>query len=518
MRSVTLDDDEQLKRSRRGRVPRLAALILAASIASAAWLVPAGSAGAAPTAAPRPSRVLIVSFPTLTWDDVDPSVTPNLSRFLDQAAVADLATRADRQPANLGAAYVTIGAGARSAGDEATDGEGLEVGERFGTVSAGDVYRQRTAGAPGHGIVNLGIARIEGANASLLYGAVPGALGDTLTRHGYTTEVVANGDGVPPDAATAVPAYARSAVSALMGEHGRLARGAVARSLLEHDATAPFGQRLDQHAAVDSFTHDWAAKSSVALVEASDLVRADRATSVATANGATRLRHQALRWSDQLFGALLHHVDLSRDAVLVVAPVPPGGNRSLTVAGLRGPGIAPGLLRSATTRRSGFVTLADVAPTVLDRLGVAAPESMEGRPMLDDAGHGSAADRRAVLEQANTDGLLRDDLVNPVTATVLWIAIVLAVASALLLLVVPSFLRRHPWLARLLQWVALALIGVLLATTLATVLHFGEPWRQGGVLDVRRCGSPSCSPCSVEHWLAGVAPMRCSGRSGRSSP
>ncbi len=172
-------------------------------IVIAAWLVPASAAEAAPAAPARSSRVLIVSFPTLTWDDLDPTVTPTLSRFLDQAAVADLATRADRQPANLGAAYVTIGAGARSAGDEATDGEGLEVGERFGTVSAGDVYRQRTAGAPGHGIVNLGIARIEGANASLLYGAVPGALGDTLTRHGYTTEVVANGDGVPPDASRA---------------------------------------------------------------------------------------------------------------------------------------------------------------------------------------------------------------------------------------------------------------------------------------------------------------------------
>ena len=287
MRSVTLDNDEQVPRSRHARGGRLAALIVAGMIVIAAWLVPATAAEAAPAAPARSSRVLIVSFPTLTWDDLDPTVTPTLSRFLDQAAVADLATRADRQPANLGAAYVTIGAGARSAGDEATDGEGLEVGERFGTVSAGDVYRQRTAGAPGHGIVNLGIARIEGANASLLYGAVPGALGDTLTRHGYTTEVVANGDGVPPDASVSVPAYARSAVGALMGEHGRLARGEVSRSLLEHDAAAPFGQRLDQHAVVDSFTRDWATKSSVALVEASDLVRADRATSLANANGAT---------------------------------------------------------------------------------------------------------------------------------------------------------------------------------------------------------------------------------------
>jgi hypothetical protein len=431
------------------------------------------AAAATPSAAPRPHRVLVVSVPTLIWSDLDPVVVPNLARFLDRAAIADLATRADRQPAALGAAYVTIGSGARAAGDGATDGEGLEVGERFGAVSAGAEYRQRTGAAPGSGIVDLGIARIESANSSLLYGAVPGALGATLAEHGVAAAVVANGDGVAPDATTSEPAYARSAVGALMSEDGRLARGDVARSLLEHDDAAPFGQRLDPGAVVDALDRVWRT-NTVALVEASDLVRADRAASLATADGATRLRRQALQWSDQLFGVLLRHVDLTRDAVLVVAPVPPSGNRSVTVIGLRAPGVDAGLLRSATTRRSGFVTLADVAPTILDQLGIAAPESMEGRPMLDDAGHGSAADRVALLEQANVDGQLRDDLVNPVTATVLWTAIALAIASVLLLVIVPSVLHRHAWLGNVIQWIALGAVGFLLATMPATLFHFGE--------------------------------------------
>lgn len=438
------------------------------------------AASAAPRATSRPRRVLVMSLPTLTWSDLDPAVTPNLSRFLDRAAIADLATRADREPADLGAAYVTIGAGARAAGDTTTDGEGLEVGERFGTVSAGAAYRQRTGAAPGDGIVDLGIARIQSANDSLLYGAVPGAFGDTLVHHGFTAEVVGNGDAVQPEAnAGSVPTYVRSVVGALMGEDGRLAHGEVARTLLQHDARAAFGQRLDQTAVIGAFDREWATRS-VALVEASDLVRADRAASVASATGAAKLRRAALRWSDELFGALLRRVDLSHDLVLVVAPVPPSGNRSVTVAGMRGPGIQPGLLRTATTRRSGFVTLADVAPAVLDRLGVAAPESMEGRPMLVDAGHGSAAERRAFLEQANVDGLLRDDLVNPVTATALWTAIVLAVACVLLLLVAPSFLARVPWLGAAIQWIALVLVGFLLATLPATLLHFGEHGGKAG--------------------------------------
>jgi hypothetical protein len=469
-RTAGSDDDEGQRRALRTRRFAWGVLALTMMVASVAPLVWSTAAGAS---SPTPRRVLIVSVPTLTWTDLDPAVAPNLIRFLDHAAIADLATRADRQPAALGAAYVTIGAGARSAGDQTTDGEGLEVGERFGSVSAGAAYRQRTGSAPGSGIVDLGIARIASANSSLLYGAVPGALGTTLARHGYRAAVVANGDGVPPDASGSVPAYARSAVGALMGEDGRLARGAVSDALLEPDRAAPFGERLDRTAVVTAFERSWG-RDAVALVEASDLVRADRAASLATGEGATRLRRQALEWSDQLFGALLRHVDVARDVVVVVAPVPPTGSRSLTVAGLRAPGIDAGLLRSATTRRSGFVTLADVAPTVLDQLGIAAPESMEGRPMLDDTGHGTVADRVARLNQANVDGLLRDELVNPVTAAVLWTAIILAAASALLLVLVPSVLRRYRWLAAAIQWLALVLVGFLLATMPAALFHFGE--------------------------------------------
>jgi drug/metabolite transporter (DMT)-like permease len=453
-------------------------VVLATGACVALMSVPAGAI--APTSALHADRVLVVSVPTLTWSDLDPSVAPNLSRFLDRAAIADLSTRGDRQPASLGAAYVTIGAGARSAGDVATDGEGLEVGERFGAVSAGVAYRQRTGTPPGHGIVALGIARIENANSSLQYGAVPGALGTTLAGDGYRSEVVANGDGVQPDAASVTtPEYVRPAVSSLMTEAGRLAQGDVAPGLLEYDARAPFGRRLDQSAVVAAFRRGWNTKA-VALVETSDLVRADRAAAFATADGAARLRREALRWSDQLFAALLRHVDLTRDVVLVVGPVPPGGNRSVTIAGMRGPGIDPGLMRTATTRRSGFVTLADVAPTILDRLGLSAPESMEGRPMLAESGHGTAADRRSMLEQANADGLLRDDLVNPVTATVLWTAMVLAIASAMLLVFAPALMRRRPWLGTLVQWLALALVGFLLATTPATLFHFGEHGGKAG--------------------------------------
>ena len=108
--SVSRDDEQMQSIAVRGR--RRAALTHVVVVGSTAMLVlvPDRLAQAAPSAAARPHRILIVSVPTLTWTDLDRR-DAHLSRFLDRAAIADLATRADRQPAKLGAAYVTIGAG-----------------------------------------------------------------------------------------------------------------------------------------------------------------------------------------------------------------------------------------------------------------------------------------------------------------------------------------------------------------------------------------------------------------------
>lgn len=422
------------------------------------------SAGAGQTA--RPGRLLVVSLPGVTWSDLEGVELPTLNRLLDRSAVADLVTRADRQPASLGAAYVTIGAGTRS-GTAATDGDGLEVEERFGNATAGDAYRQRTGTAPGPGIVQLGIAQITATNAGLLFDAHVGALGDTLRDAGFSRAVIANADHLQPDSPpTGESQFERPAVSALMGSAGILRGGEVGPGLLQHDRFAPYGVRLDLQATDRAFVHAWT-PHSVVLVEGSDLERADSYGTFATPAHAQQLRLHALRETDALVARLLRHVDVKHDAVMVVGPTSRPGDRSLTVAGLRAPGLEPGLLRTATTRRTGFVALSDVAPTILDTLGVGIPTSMEGRPMRVTSAGGSASDRRAVLIRANDDGLLRDKLVRPVTNFVAWATIALALAAALLL-------GRVSWAARVLQDGALGLLGFLLATFVVTLVHVSQ--------------------------------------------
>ena len=115
------------------------------------------------------------------------------------------------------------------------------------------------------------------------------------------------------------------------------------------------------------------------LVEASDLSRAAGYGPRATPAQARALRRDALQRSDALLGELLARTDPEHDAVLVLSPVAPRASPELAITALRAPGVHGGVLRSPTTRRDGYVQLADVAPTVLALLGEEQPDEIEGR-------------------------------------------------------------------------------------------------------------------------------------------
>jgi hypothetical protein len=209
----------------------------------------------------------------------------------------------------------------------------------------------------------------------------------------------------------------------------------------------------------------------VVLVEGSDLVRADLASRFASDEQAVRIRAHALETTDRLVGRLLEHTDRS-DMVMVLGPTPPSSRDALNVASVRAPGFAPGLLRSTTTQRDGFVNLTDVAPTVLTYFGLERPDDMEGRRMETGDAGGSLAARTEFLVNVNEDGLFRDSLIGASMGVVVGVVCGLTVLTA----VADRWRRR--WLAGLLVFVALWLLGYLDATYLAGPLHFG---RHGGL-------------------------------------
>lgn len=424
-----------------------------------------GPAGADGTAV---ERVLVLSLPRISWAELAEGDTPALDALLADAGVADLSTRAVRRGTRLGDAYVTIGAGTRSVGDAAVDGQALAVDEPYGDDPAGEVFARRTGEEVDGGIVELAITRILVRNGALHYDSEPGALGDALDREGIRRAVIANADTA--ELAPVEDRYHREAVAALMGSDGWLPEGVVDPTLLTEDPDAPFGVRTDVDAVLDAFRRVWAPPGrAVVLVEASDLERADAYRRFSRQEMRDEHRRQALESADRLVAGLLEQVDPARDAVLVVGPAASRRELHLTVTALRAPGVEPGLLRSATTRRSGFVQTIDVAPTILDLLGVDAPSSMEGRPYEVGRRGGSYEDRVGFLVDANEGAVFRDSMVWP--ASTLFVVVNVALSAvAIVALAAPG--RR--WLRDVAAWSALAVLAFVPATFLAGLAPFAD--------------------------------------------
>ena len=429
---------------------RLAAAVVALLLASAC------SSGE-PVAATPADRLLIVSLPGVSWHDVRSGSLPNVRTFADDAAVGNLATRIGRREATTAAAYLTMGAGTRAVAPREAGGVALEPDELYHAEPALDVVQRRLGAVP-TGVAYLAIGAARDGNDASVFRAEVGSLGNALAAADIDRAVIANADlreGRVDD-----DAYGRSAVTLLMGTDGLVPSGSVSRRLLVDDVDAAFGVRLDADAVGRSFDAAWDRERVVVAVEASDLTRAAEYGRTATSARRGALRAEALRDADRLLGDLLERVD-EDDAVLLVSPIAPAGAPDLGIVALRAPGTTAGLLRSATTRRDGYVQLADVASTVLTVVGEPELDHGEGRPFR--VTHEDQRDLVGRLARSEQRAEFRDSIV-PATVTTL---IVLLAA----LCVVAMVRRRLPvWVQRAIPTAAAAMLGTLPATFFSAVV------------------------------------------------
>ncbi len=411
-------------------------------------------------------RVLLVTLPALGWEDLAGADLPVIDALLADAAVAALTPLSADLHTDRGDGYATLGAGARARGVREA-ALAFEAGEPFGSQAAGELYTQRTGSIPSEGnVVNLGAVGLDRANEALSFGTEVGALANALAAVGRQTAVVGNADRPGRDGEAVFDRY--MAVGAADAE-GITGGGVVSGSLNQTDADMAYGLAASPDAVSEAFRSVWP-DGGLVLVEASDLARWDSFRSQASEAQERALRLSALEGFDTLLGEVLAEVDPERDAVIVVGPYHRSADPHLTVAALRAPGVDPGLLRSATTRRAGFVVLADVAPTVLDLLDIAVPDSMEGRPFsaVEDS---SGEQRFEVLANADAAAAFRDDLIPAATTVLVVIQILLWPLAAAVLRWGSS---RH---RRVLEVLALSLVGFLTAGYLvgAFALHDWAP-------------------------------------------
>jgi len=429
----------------------LGAIFVAMTAVGLSALGPATPAGGE---APYARRVLVLSVPGLTWADVDAHELPHLEALFEQAALADLAPRGVSPRSGPGDAYLTISAGSRATTERATDGQVLAREETSSGSAAGEIFARRTGLTPDGDYVALTWPSLERRNAHQPYDAVLGLLADTLAEAGVASSAIGNADGTDSVGAS----FERQVGLAVAGADGVLADGALGDDLLVEEPSRPFGVRLDHDRVLDAFRERWSGgpDRQVVVVEASDLARAMRYRTAVDGGRYNVLWADALADADALAGRLLAEVDLTVDAVVVVAPYNLPGDRDLTAIALAGPGVAPGYLRSASTQRAGFLTLVDVAPTILAELDLARPVEMEGRPAEATSSRAPLADKVEHLVALNDASRFRERLLVP-TTTAAVVTLALLLATFVVLRVRGSDRRWRGWL----ELVALADLALL---------------------------------------------------------
>lgn len=416
--------------------PRLIRRILLAIGAVVLALVPtvAGATPAQGADAPatRPGRLLVVSLPGVTWADLQSHRLPALQRFASGAAVADLAPRSVLARSGPGDAYLTISGGSRATTAPEVDGQVLGVHERSSGSAAGDIFRRRTGTEPAGPFVSLTWPSLVRANAAQPYETELGSLTEALQGGGVSAAAIGNADGID----SVGDSYERQAGLALADATGTVPGGSLGKDLLQEAPAEPFGVRLDPSVVGARFQRAWAAaapqgadKGGVVLVEASDLARTLRYRPIVDRDRYDELWATSLRHTDALFARLLRSVDLRTDTVLVVAPYNLHGDRDLTLVALRGPRAGSGYLRSASTQRSGFLTLVDVAPTILDQFGIDRPVKMEGRPAVVVPSSATGAARVRHLVELNASSRFREQLLTPTTTVVVLLFAAVAALS-----------------------------------------------------------------------------------------
>lgn len=376
-------------------------------------LVAASAAPAAARGAPGARRVVVVAVPGLTWRDVQREQPPVLVGLARDGAVASLSLRTVGRTTSAAEAYLTMGAGTRAlvpAGDPqlVVPPEQPVVGGR-----AGDVANRRTGAVVDDGVAVVPrLPELRRLNARSRYKARPGLLAERLATDGRSIAAVAGEAGLMA-----------------MDRFGRVATGTTADRLLVTDPAAPDGVRTDP-AAVERAVA--ASDADVVVLELGDVARATAFGTTALPEAAAAVRAAAVAGVDESVRRVVAGLDLHRDVVLVVAPTSPvlGGSDQLTVAVAAGRGVEPGLLRSGTTRRPGYVTLPDVAPTVLRSLGLAVPTAMSGAPMGSDGSGSPGTETVRDLIVDNKQALFRNRATGPLTVTLIVVQVLSYAAAA----------------------------------------------------------------------------------------
>jgi hypothetical protein len=431
-----------------------------------------------PAQARECGRVVVLTLPGVTWSELARYKPPNLMGAARRGAAGSMSVRTIDPVTSYADAFATLGAGARAQGGLPAGGSAYSSSRTTGRSDAGTDLQKD----PLIPVAAAGVPETQALARRAGYGAQPGALGSALARYHIPIAAVGNGDaGLPPP----VPmGFGKWTLLAAMAEDGRVASAAVGARLL-HRAPGPFGVLSDRSEEASAVSASLAASCSVTFIDEGDLVRTDL-DSLLTGDRERAGVETALASADARVDDLRRSLDPQRDLLLILSPTSPKAapHTHLGIAIAVGPGFRAGTtLESASTRRPGFVTLPDVAPTVLSFLHIPEPAAMNGGSWY--AAPATTSNRVEAAVAADDEAVFVDHLQPKVSTG--FVAFQVAVYLIALLLIwrrEKSATPASDLFRRGLEMVVLAVVGFPVATYLSGALEAHQLGGWGTVLAI----------------------------------
>ena len=327
-------------------------------------------------------KVILITLDKVSLDDLLSYAGPVFRTIMDDSAVALMNVNT---AGSLGSdsGYLTIGAGARLLGNwsarhaynrnETLEGDAVEA-----------LCRRHTGSddLPKGDVLHLYPGVLQRLNETRSYPFLLGALGEGLKLNGMHAAVLGNADS---------SSLNRLAVTIAMDREGVVTYGDVSKSLLREKDDFPFGYAADASAYLNAF-ESFYEKASLIVVEWGDTRRLDDYLD----HLSYPRRGELLRVSLEEFDCFLQGIRpylVEGTRLVFLAPSPPNfafsSGQRLTPVISYDPASdpasrQPGLLLSASTRRPGIITNLDIAPSVLDHLGIdEEPVFLFGAPFRD---------------------------------------------------------------------------------------------------------------------------------------
>lgn len=394
--------------------------VVVAVVGCVAALIPVSTAFAADRteapAAPKASHVIVVGVAGLEWENVSARTTPTLARLARHGSVGAMSAHAVPSVTCPAEGWLTLGAGAFSAFRTPRD-----VDPDAGCDSRKPPPVQRVHKTDERRVADFD--RIRALNHSLRYDAHVGLLGGAVR--------CATAIGAPAALAAADP-------------NGHVDR---------------YFERLpdDPSAALRA--------CPLTVVDGGEIPneRVDR--------------NAALQRLDAQLAAIHQH--RPENSVIIVTGISQTQSKQprLQVAVANGAGFSSGWLRSPSTRRTPYVQLVDIAPTVMDLVGVTSKDPVAGRPWRgNEAGRPkNFTDAKAELVDAQRHALAQQD-------AQVWFLIGFGVLCGAMAVATAGLLYRRRrggpprdlWL-RLVAGIGAGLAAVPVATSLGNLV----PWWRG---------------------------------------